>query len=137
MSRVSLLSSPYLLGFEKLEQILERAAKSANDGYPPYNIEQLSETAWRVTLAVAGFATGDLGVTLEDNQLVVTGDQSKDEEGAYLHRGIANRQFQRRFVLGNGIEVSGASLENGLLSIDLMRPVSKPVFKTIEITSAG
>lgn len=134
MSRVSILSSPYLLGFENLERVLERAAKSANDGYPPYNIEQLSQTAWRVTLAVAGFAADDLAVTLEDNQLVVGGSHSKDHESAYLHRGIANRQFQRRFVMGDGIEVRGASLENGLLSVELTRPVCEPVIKKIEIT---
>lgn len=143
MSRVSILSSPYLLGFENLERVLERAAKSANDGYPPYNIEQLSQTAWRVSLAVAGFSAHDLGVTLEDNQLVIAGQLAtaespgKDDESAYLHRGIARRQFQRRFVLGDGVEVTGASLENGLLNIELVRPVSKPVIKKIEITSAG
>lgn len=135
MSRVSILSGPYLLGFENLERVLERAAKSANDGYPPYNIEQLSQAAWRVSLAVAGFAADDLAITLEDNQLVVCGNHSKDQENAYLHRGIANRQFQRRFVLGDGIEVTGASLENGLLNVELARPISKPAIKKIEITS--
>ena len=118
MSRVSLLSSPFLLGFDQLERVLERAAKSANDGYPPYNIEQSGEDAWRITLAVAGFGADDLSVTLEGNQLLVSGVQAQDDSRAYLHRGIANRQFQRRFVLADGIEVAGASLENGLLRID-------------------
>lgn len=137
MSRVSLLSSPFLLGFDQLERVLERAAKSANDGYPPYNIEQSGETAWRITLAVAGFAADDLSVTLEDNQLLISGAQEQDESRAYLHRGIANRQFQRRFVLADGIEIAGASLENGLLRIDFARPDTKPVVRKIQISRVG
>lgn len=137
MSRVSLLSSPFLLGFDQLERVLERAAKSASDGYPPYNIEQLGDAAWRITLAVAGFAAEDLSVTLEDNQLLITGGQAQDDQRAYLHRGIANRQFQRRFVLADGIEIVGASLENGLLSIDFARPNTKPVVRKIQISDAG
>ena len=136
MSRVSLLSSPFLLGFDQLEKLLERAAKSANDGYPPYNIEQLGDAAWRIALAVAGFTDEDLSVTLEDNQLVVSGTHKQDESRAFLHRGIANRQFQRRFVLADGIEVTGATLENGLLSIDFSRPIANPVVKKINIEAA-
>ena len=137
MSRVSLLSSPFLLGFDQLERVLERAAKSANDGYPPYNIEQMGDATWRITLAVAGFAAKDLSVTLEDNQLLVSGGQDQEEARAYLYRGIANRQFQRRFVLANGIEITRASLENGLLSISFARPDTKPVIRKIQISDAG
>lgn len=137
MSRVSLLSSPFLLGFDQLERVLERAAKSANDGYPPYNIEQIGDAAWRITLAVAGFSAEDLSVTLEDDQLLIAGGQAQEDSRAYLHRGIANRQFQRRFVLAGGIEITGASLENGLLSIDFARPDTKPVIRKIQISDAG
>jgi HSP20 family molecular chaperone IbpA len=137
MSRVSLLSSPFLLGFDQLERVLERAAKSANDGYPPYNIEQIGDATWRITLAVAGFAAKDLSVTLEDNQLLVSGGQDQKEARAYLYRGIANRQFQRRFVLANGIEITRASLENGLLNIGFARPDTKPVIRKIQISDAG
>jgi len=137
MSRVSLLSSPFLLGFDQLERVLERAAKSANDGYPPYNIEQLGDAAWRITLAVAGFSAEDLSVTLEDDQLLITGGQAQEDARSYLHRGIANRQFQRRFVLAGGIEIAGATLENGLLSIDFTRPDTKPVIRKIRISDAS
>src|SRR5207302_2370233 len=114
---------------------LDRVSKISSDGYPPYNIEQLGENALRITLAVAGFAMGDLGITIEDNQLVVRGKQADDLQRVYLHRGIAARQFQRSFVLAEGIEVSGARLDNGLLHIDLIRPEVESRVRTIEIAS--
>ncbi len=135
MSRNLIFNSPFLLGFEHLERLLERTAKAANDGYPPYNIEDAGPDSLRITLAVAGFAAEDLAVTIEDNQLVIRGRQAENGERAFLHRGIAARQFQRAFVLADGIEVSGAHLENGLLSIDLMRPNTEPVVRTVQITS--
>ena len=122
MSRLSLFNSPLLLGFEQFERTLDRVAKSSAEGYPPYNIEQVGEDALRITLAVAGFSLDDLEVRLEDNQLVVRGRQTEDDGRIYLHRGIAARQFQRGFVLAEGIEVTAAVLDNGLLSIDLRRP---------------
>ena len=136
MTRVSLLSSPFLLGFDHLERVLERATKSANDGYPPYNIEQVSDSQWRVVLAVAGFQPDQLNVTLEDSQLVVSGAQEDDDKRAFMHRGIAARQFQRRFVLADGVEVIGASLEHGLLNIDLERPETAPLVQRIKIRTA-
>ena len=135
MTRVSLLSSPFLLGFDRLEGMLERAARSADDGYPPYNIEQTSETGWRIVLAVAGFQPEHLSVTVEDNQLVVAGAQSDDKTRTFIHRGIATRQFQRRFVLADGIEVVHAGVENGLLTVDLTRPKSQPVVRKITIVA--
>jgi HSP20 family molecular chaperone IbpA len=134
MSRLSLFNSPLLLGFDHFERALDRVNKISSDGYPPYNIEQLGENALRITLAVAGFAMGDLGITIEDNQLVVRGKQADDPQRVYLHRGIAARQFQRSFVLAEGIEVSGARLDNGLLHIDLVRPEVESRVRTIEIT---
>ena len=133
MTRVSLLSSPFLLGFDHLEQVLERAAKSAGDGYPPYNIEQSGDDAWRIVLAVAGFGPDDLTLTQEDSQLVVAGAQPEAPSRSYLHQGIAARAFQRRFVLAEGVEVVKASLENGLLVIDLNRPEAKPSVRKIDI----
>lgn len=135
MTRNLIFNSPFLLGFEHLERLLERTAKAANDGYPPYNIEDSGPDGLRITLAVAGFAAEDLGVTIEDNQLVIRGRQAENGERAFLHRGIAARQFQRAFVLADGIEVSGAHLENGLLSIDLVRPNTEPLVRTVQITS--
>jgi HSP20 family molecular chaperone IbpA len=130
-----LFTSPMFLGFDHLEQILERASKTSSDGYPPYNIEQTGPNGLRITLAVAGFTMNDLQITQEDNQLVVRGRQAEEPQGrVYLHRGIASRQFQRAFVLAEGIEVKGAWLDNGLLHIDLVRPVPEPRVKTIEIT---
>src|SRR5690606_24940575 len=117
LTRVSLFSSPLLLGFDHVERMIERAAKSGTEGYPPYNIEQTRDDGLRITLAVAGFTAGDLNITVEDNQLVIRGRQTDDKERVYLHRGIAARQFQRSFVLAEGIEVTGASLGNGLLHI--------------------
>jgi HSP20 family molecular chaperone IbpA len=135
MSRVSLFNSPLLLGFEHFERALDRVSKISSDGYPPYNIEQLGENALRITLAVAGFTMNDLSITIEDNQLVVRGKQTEDGARIYLHRGIAARQFQRSFVLAEGIEVSGAWLDNGLLNIDLVRPEPETRIRTIEIKS--
>lgn len=137
MSRVSLFNSPLLLGFEHFERALDRVSKISSDGYPPYNIEQLGENALRITLAVAGFTMNDLSITLEDNQLVVRGRQKEDGARVYLHRGIAARQFQRSFILAEGIEVSGACLDNGLLHIDLVRPEPAIRVRTIEIKSGA
>src|SRR6266850_1605776 len=134
MSRLSLFNSPLLLGFDHFERALDRVSKISSDGYPPYNIEQLGENELRITLAVAGFTMADLGITIEDNQLVVRGKQVEDPQRVYLHRGIAARQFQRSFVLAEGIEVSGARLDNGLLHIDLVRPEAESRVRTIEIT---
>lgn len=138
MTRLSLFSSPYLLGFDDFERVVDRAAKSANDGYPPYNIERVArgENApekFRITLAVAGFSRDELEITVEENQLIVKGRQIDDASRAYLHRGIAARQFQRAFVLADGVEVKGAQLENGLLAIDLERPEPHKIVRKIEI----
>jgi HSP20 family molecular chaperone IbpA len=138
MSRLSLFNSPLLLGFDHFERALDRVSKVSSDGYPPYNIEQLGENALRITLAVAGFTMRDLGITVEDNQLVVRGKQTDDDtQRVYLHRGIAARQFQRSFVLAEGIEVSGAWLDNGLLHIDLVRPEVEARVRTIEIKNGA
>jgi HSP20 family molecular chaperone IbpA len=127
-------TSPLFLGFDHLEQMLERASKNSSDGYPPYNIEQISPTGLRITLAVAGFTMDDLQITQEDNQLVIRGRQMDDSQGRiFLHRGIAARQFQRAFVMAEGIEVEGAWLDNGLLHIDLARPQPEPKVKQIKI----
>jgi len=134
MTRLSLFNSPLLLGFEPFEQAIDRISKTA-DGYPPYNVEQLGENRLRITLAVAGFTEEDLSVQIEDKQLVIRGRQSDDQDRVYLHRGIAARQFQRSFVLAEGIEVSGATLERGLLHVDLLRPAVEPEVRTIKITS--
>ncbi|MBM3488512.1 MAG: Hsp20 family protein [Alphaproteobacteria bacterium] len=133
MTRVSLLNSPFLLGFDQLERALDRVSKASADGYPPYNIEQIGETGIRITLAVAGFSNDDLAVTVEDRQLVVRGKQAEDEGRVYLHRGIAARQFMRSFVLADGIEIAGAELDNGLLHIDLVRPLPESRQRKIEI----
>lgn len=132
-TRLSLFNSPFLLGFDQFERTLDRIAKSANEGYPPYNIEQIGEDRLRITLAVAGFTAEDLAVQMEDNQLVIRGKQSDDKTRVYLHRGIAARQFQRSFVLAEGIEVEGAHLDNGLLHVDLRRPLPEPKVRTIKI----
>ncbi|MBX6327039.1 MAG: Hsp20 family protein [Pseudolabrys sp.] len=137
MSRVSSLSSPFLLGFDEIERLLERVTKGA-DGYPPYNIERLVRDGehperLRITLAVAGFTRDQLDVTVEESQLVIRGRQQEDKGRQYLHRGIAARQFQRTFVLADGMEVLGADLKNGLLSIDLYRPQPERIVKTITI----
>jgi HSP20 family molecular chaperone IbpA len=132
MSRVPLFNSPLLLGFDQLERTLDRLAKNA-EGYPPYNIERIGENGLRITLAVAGFAADDLTIELVENQLAVRGKQADDGARVFLHRGIAARQFQRAFMLADGIEVMGARLDNGLLSIDLMRPQIEPRIRTIRI----
>lgn len=132
-TRLSLFNSPFLLGFDQFERTLDRIAKSANEGYPPYNIEQIGDDGLRITLAVAGFTSDDLQVQTEDNQLVIRGKQGDDRNRIYLHRGIAARQFQRSFVLADGIEVIGATLDNGLLHIDLRRPIPEPKVRTIKI----
>ena len=133
MTRLSLFNSPLLLGFDHFERALDRVSKVAADGYPPYNVEQTGDNALRITLAVAGFAMDDLAIRVEDNQLVVRGKQTDDKERVYLHRGIAARQFQRSFVLAEGIEVAGAWLDNGLLHVDLVRPSLESRVRTIEI----
>jgi HSP20 family molecular chaperone IbpA len=134
MTKISFASHPFLLGFEQLDRLVERTAKTGNEGYPPYNIEQSSDTAYRITLAVAGFRDEDLSITLEDSQLVIRGRQIDDSEGrVFLHRGIAARQFQRSFVLADGVEVAGANLENGLLHVDLQRSVPNTIVQKIEI----
>jgi HSP20 family molecular chaperone IbpA len=126
------------LGFDHLEQMLERASKASSDGYPPYNIEQTSPTTLRITLAVAGFAMEDLQITQEDNQLVIRGRQTDDTQGrVFLHRGIAARQFQRAFVMAEGIEVTAAWLDNGLLHIDLARPLPEVKVRKINIGKTG
>src|ERR1700728_1932353 len=137
MSRVPSLSSPFLLGFDEIERALDRVAKAA-DGYPPYNIERLARDAdiparLRITLAVAGFTRDQLEVTVEESQLVIRGRQQDDKSRQYLHRGIAARQFQRSFVLAEGMEVAGADLKNGLLSVDLVRPQPERLVKSISI----
>ncbi|MGR3802378.1 Hsp20 family protein [Marinibacterium profundimaris] len=135
MTKLTLGSYPHLLGFEQLERLLERTAKSENGGYPPFNIEQTSDHSYRITLAVAGFREEDLSITVEDRQLVIRGRQVDDEGDGrvFLHRGIAARQFQRVFVLADGVEVGEARMENGLLHVDLDRAVPEPVVQTIRI----
>ena len=137
MSRVPSLSSPFLIGFDQIERALDRVAKAA-DGYPPYNIERLAAEGseperLRITLAVAGFTLDQLEVTVEEKELVIRGRQQEDKARQFLHRGIAARQFQRTFVLADGMDVLGADLKNGLLSIDLARPEPERVLKTINI----
>lgn len=138
MSRVPSLSSPFLLGFDEIERALDRVSKGA-DGYPPYNIERLardqqSPERLRITLAVAGFTRDQLEVSVEENQLMIRGRQQDDKSRQYLHRGIAARQFQRTFVLAEGMEVQGADLKNGLLSVDLARPEPERMVKSIAIS---
>lgn len=133
MTRNPAFNSPFLLGFEHLERLLERTAKSAGEAYPPYNIEDKGGENLRITLAVAGFTKDELAVTVEDRQLVIRGKQVDSKDRNFLHRGIAARQFQRAFVLAEGIEVTGAELENGLLSIDLSRPRAEAMVRTIDI----
>jgi HSP20 family molecular chaperone IbpA len=132
------LSSPFLLGFDEIERALDRVTK-ASDGYPPYNIERLPRDdshpeRLRITLAVAGFTLDQLDVSVEENQLVIRGRQAEDKGRQFLHRGIAARQFQRTFVLADGMEVEGADLKNGLLSVDLVRPQPERLVRTISIT---
>ena len=138
MTRMSAFNSPLLLGFDHFERVLDRISKSSGEGYPPYNIEQIGEDGLRITLAVAGFSMDDLLVSLENNQLIVRGRQGEEDPNRiYLHRGIAARQFQRSFVLAEGIEVTGATLDNGLLHIDLQRPLPEIRVRTIKIEKAS
>src|ERR1051325_10961484 len=137
MNRGSYFNSPFLLGFDHLERLLERTAKSASDGYPPYNIEEIGAGRLRIVLAVAGFDRDELEITVEDKQLVIRGKQTESTDKTFLHRGIAARQFQRAFVLADGIEVTGAELENGLLSIELSRPKAQAVTRKIEIKNGN
>jgi HSP20 family molecular chaperone IbpA len=141
MTRISAFSSPLLLGFDEIERALDRLSK-AGDGYPPYNIERLGSSAdktesLRITLAVAGFSSDELEVTVEENELVIRGRQKEEPARQYLHRGIAARQFQKTFVLAEGIEVVGADLKDGLLSIDLARPQAERVARQIVIKGRG
>ena len=136
MARMSVFSSPLLLGFEHIEQMIDRANKSSAEGYPPYNIEQIDQNALQITLAVAGFSENDLAVTVEDNQLCIRGKTpSSAGERVYLHRGIASRNFTRSFVLAEGIEVKNARQENGLLHIELQRKILESKIKKIKINS--
>jgi len=139
MSRVSVFNSPLLLGFDHFERVLDRVSKASAEGYPPYNIEQIGDDKLRITLAVAGFASEDLSVSIEDNQLMVRGRQSEEEDASrtFLYRGIAARQFQRGFVLAEGLEVVGANLDNGLLHIDLRRPLPESRVRNVPIGSAA
>lgn len=134
MTKMTLASYPHMLGFEQLERLLERTAKTGNEGYPPFNIEQSSDFSYRITLAVAGFAEEDLAITVEDRQLVIRGRHSDElDERVFLHRGIAARQFQRSFVLADGVDVGEAIMENGLLHVDLTRAKPETVVQTINI----
>ncbi len=139
MTRIPSLSNPLLLGFEEIERLIDRAGKASGDGYPPYNIERVAAQNGaadflRITLAIAGFTRANLEITLEDNQLNIRGRQTDDKSRAYIHRGIAARQFQRTFVLADGIEVRAADLANGLLAIDLERNEPEKLVRRIEIS---
>ncbi|SNX70949.1 HSP20 family molecular chaperone IbpA [Cereibacter ovatus] len=134
MTKLNFGGHPFLLGFEQLERLVERTAKTASEGYPPFNIEAVAENAYRITLAVAGFREDEMAITVEDRQLVIRGRQAEDaSDRVFLHRGIASRAFQRSFVLAEGVEVAGATMEHGLLHIDLRREVPQPVVQTIPI----
>ena len=138
MSRMSVFNSPFLLGFEQFERTIDRISKLSTETYPPYNIEQLSSNLLRITIAVAGFEKADLEINLEGNQLQIKGfKKEENDERIFLHRGIATRQFQRNFVLAEGIEVEGASMENGLLSVDLSQPINSEESKKIEIKDSS
>ena len=137
MSRMTMFNSPLLLGFDELERALDRVSKMSADGYPPYNIEQTGANALRITLAVAGFDVTDISIVVEDRQLMIRGKQADDDKRVYLHRGIAGRQFQRSFVLAEGIEVRGAELANGLLHVDLERPMPESRRKVVEIRASN
>lgn len=138
VTRLSLFNHPLLLGFDHFERTLDRIGKASAEGYPPYNIEQTAENGLRITLAVAGFGLDDLAIQIEDNQLTIRGKLTEPQENrVFLHRGIAARQFQRSFVLAEGIEVVGAELDNGLLHIDLVRPSAESKIRKIEISRVG
>tara|TARA_B100000214_G_scaffold242209_1_gene177474 strand:- start:87 stop:503 length:417 start_codon:yes stop_codon:yes gene_type:complete len=134
MAKLSFGAYPHMLGFEQLEQLLERTAKSSNEGYPPFNIEQTSDRSFRISLATAGFSEADLSITLENRQLVIHGKKNQEtDKRIFLHRGIATRQFQRSFVLADGVEVGEAFMENGLLHIDLLQNIPNNAIQKIEI----
>ena len=133
MTRLSPFNSPLLLGFDHLEQILERVSKNSNDGYPPYNILQVGDERLRISIALAGFTQDELSVTLEQNQLHIRGRQQDDPDALYLHRGIAARQFHRTLLLSETIEIDSATLDNGLLNIDLIQPQPAPTVRNINI----
>ena len=134
MAKLSFGAYPHMLGFEQLEQLLERTAKSSNEGYPPFNIEQTSDRSFRISLATAGFSEADLSITLENRQLVIHGKKNQEiDKRIFLHRGIATRQFQRSFVIADGVEVGEAFMENGLLHIDLLQNIPTNVIQKIEI----
>ena len=138
MNRMSVFNSPFLLGFEQFERTIDRISKLSTESYPPYNIEQISSNLLRITVAVAGFEKGDLEINLEGNQLQIKGFKKEEsDDRIFLHRGIATRQFQRNFVLAEGIEVEGASMENGLLSVDLSQPINSEESKKIEIKDSS
>lgn len=137
MTRLSLFNSPLLLGFDHFERTLDRISKQSAEGYPPYNIEQIGEDRLRITLAVAGFGLDELEIQVEGNQLTVRGRQRDEPNRVYLHRGIAARQFQRAFVLAEGVEITGAELDNGLLAIDLVRPLVENAVRRVAIKSGG
>jgi HSP20 family molecular chaperone IbpA len=137
MTRLSLFNSPLLLGFDHFERTLDRISKQSAEGYPPYNIEQIGEDRLRITLAVAGFGLEELEIQVEGNQLTVRGRQQDEPDRVYLHRGIAARQFQRSFVLAEGVEITGAELDNGLLAIDLVRPTVENAVRRIAIKGSG
>ena len=138
MNRMSVFNSPFLLGFEQFERTIDRISKLSTETYPPYNIEQISSNLLRITVAVAGFEKADLEINLEGNQLQIKGfKKEENDERIFLHRGIATRQFQRNFVLAEGIEVEGASMENGLLSVDLSQPINSEESKKIEIKDSS
>lgn len=140
MTRLPTLNSPFLLGFDDIERALDRVTRTGSDGYPPYNIERIAKTdsnpeTLRITLAVAGFTQDQLEITLEERQLMIRGRQTDDRERVFLHRGIAARQFQRAFLLAEGMQVLGADLKNGLLCIDLARPEPERVIQKIKIAA--
>lgn len=137
MNRSIVFDSPFLLGFDHTRSLIERAAKAANEGYPPYNVEDRGGGALRITLAVAGFKPDELAVIVEDRQLTVSGKREAASEEAYLHRGIASRGFQRAFILADGMVVDGAILEHGLLHIDLTRPEPERRVQRIPIETRG
>lgn len=136
-TRVSVFDSPLFLGFDQFEKTIDRMRKTASEGYPPYNIEQVGEDGLRITLAVAGFTLADLDIETEKNQLVIRGKQADDPTRIYLHRGIAARQFQRSFVLADGIEILGAALDNGLLHIDMRKVEPESATRKIPISGNG
>ena len=140
MTRMSLFNSPFLLGFDQLERAFDRVSKASADGYPPYNIERIQNEDGadhlRITLAVAGFCEDDLDISVEEKQLIIRGKQADEANGGqFLHRGIAARQFQRAFVLADGVEVTGANLENGLLAVDLIRKAPEQIVRKVKIST--